>query len=162
MNCLLAATAALSLLASPALASGTHSGEHKHDHEAMTVGKPGDAAAATKSVDIDMMEMSDGSMMFEPASLDVKAGETVRLELKNSGELDHEFVIDTDEGIQEHKAMMQKMPDMQHDEPNALRLKPGARGEIVWTFTTPGTFAFACLIPGHYEGGMKGTITVSQ
>lgn len=162
MNYSVAAAVALLLLASPALAAGTHSDEHKHDHEAITVGKPGETAAATKSVSIDMMEMDDGSMMFEPASLDVKAGETVRLELKNSGELDHEFVLDTDEGVQEHKAMMQKMPDMQHDEPNALRLKPGATGEIVWTFTTPGMFEFACLIPGHYEGGMKGTVTVSQ
>lgn len=159
--------AALSLLATPilvtpGLASGTHSDDHQHGGEAVAAGKPGKAAEATRSVAVDMMEMPDGSMMFEPGSLTVKAGETVRLQLTNDGELDHEFVIDTEEGIQEHKTMMQKMPDMQHDEPNALRLEPGAKGEIVWTFTTPGTLEFACLIPGHYEGGMKGMITVSQ
>ncbi|TPJ77149.1 cupredoxin family protein [Mesorhizobium sp. B2-6-2] len=154
MKRMMIAAAAFSLLATPVFASGT--GEHKH------VGMPGKANDATRDVTIEMMEMSDGSMMFEPASLDVKAGETVRLKLKNDGEIDHEFVIDTDEGIQEHKAMMAKMPDMQHDEPNAMRLKPGASGEIIWTFTTPGSFEFACLIPGHYENGMKGAITVSN
>ncbi len=35
------------------------------------------------------------------------------------------------------------------------------KGEIVWTFTNPGQLDFACLIPGHYELGMKGALTVT-
>ncbi|MBP6599957.1 MAG: hypothetical protein KA216_11010, partial [Giesbergeria sp.] len=34
------------------------------------------------------------------------------------------------------------------------------QGDIVWRFNRPGSFDFACLIPGHSEAGMKGTITV--
>ncbi|OYZ86287.1 MAG: copper resistance protein, partial [Xanthobacter sp. 17-67-6] len=55
---------------------------------------------------------------------------------------------------------MRKNPDMEHDDPNAKRLMPKKTGEIVWKFTKPGTFDFSCLIPGHREAGMFGTIVV--
>jgi uncharacterized cupredoxin-like copper-binding protein len=38
--------------------------------------------------------------------------------------------------------------------------KPGETGEMVWQFTKPGEFYFACLIPGHFEAGMVGKVTV--
>jgi len=31
---------------------------------------------------------------------------------------------------------------------------------MVWQFNRPGEFRFACLVPGHYEAGMTGTIIV--
>ena len=34
-------------------------------------------------------------------------------------------------------------------------------GELIWTFSQPGTFQFACLIPGHMEAGMQGPLTVN-
>ena len=37
---------------------------------------------------------------------------------------------------------------------------PGQKGTIVWTFNRAGSFEFACLIPGHFEAGMIGRITV--
>ena len=38
---------------------------------------------------------------------------------------------------------------------------PGKTGEIIWTFNRAGQFEFACLIAGHYQGGMVGTIMVA-
>ena len=38
--------------------------------------------------------------------------------------------------------------------------RAGQRGDNVWQFNRPGRFDFAGLIPGHYEAGMTGTITV--
>ena len=61
-----------------------------------------------------------------------------------------------------HKAVMEKFPDMEHADANSIRLAPGKTGEIVWTFSNAGDYVFACLIPGHYESGMKGNIQVSQ
>ena len=55
---------------------------------------------------------------------------------------------------------MQKNPDMAHDEPNGRQLAPNKTGEIVWKFTKAGEFEYACLIPGHREAGMTGTILV--
>jgi len=37
---------------------------------------------------------------------------------------------------------------------------PGKEMEIVWQFTEVGSFEFGCLLPGHFQAGMKGTITV--
>ena len=34
------------------------------------------------------------------------------------------------------------------------------RGELVWRFTKAGSFSFGCLIPGHFEAGMIGKLTV--
>jgi uncharacterized cupredoxin-like copper-binding protein len=49
---------------------------------------------------------------------------------------------------------------MEHDDPNGKRVKSNATAEILWRFTKKGTFEFACLIPGHYEAGMRGTVVV--
>lgn len=147
-----------------AAGSGDHShagaqdnGEHRYD---MAIGWPGDPAEAHRTIEIVMTE-TDSGMHFVPGELDVQEGQTVRFLVKNMGALDHEIVIDTKENNLEHKAMMQKMPDMNHDDPNALRLGPGESGEIVWTFENIGTFQYACLLPGHMESGMHGPIEVN-
>jgi uncharacterized cupredoxin-like copper-binding protein len=49
---------------------------------------------------------------------------------------------------------------MEHDDPNARRVMPKKKGEIIWRFTKAGTFEYGCLIPGHREAGMTGTIVV--
>ena len=36
---------------------------------------------------------------------------------------------------------MEKFPEMEHDDPNAIRLAPGETGEIVWTFANAGDSA---------------------
>lgn len=149
----------LALLTGAAHAAGTHAGGHGDDGM-MAIGKPGKTAEISRTATIRMTERDDGAMVFAPASLMVTAGETVRLEFVNDGELEHEFVMDEHESILKHKALMERFPEMEHDDPNAIRLAPGAKGEIVWTFAKAGAFTFACLIPGHYESGMKGEITV--
>lgn len=127
---------------------------------ASQTGVPGDPKKASRTVEITMRE-GDGKMLYAPAVLRVKRGETVRFIVRNHGALDHELVIDTFQGNARHKLEMEKNPDMEHDDPNAVRVKPKADGTIVWRFTRRGKFEYACLIPGHYEAGMKGVIIVS-
>lgn len=150
---------ALSAIASAALASGTHEGGHHHE---FVVGKPGKASKVTQTIEITMKETDDGKMVFEPGAIQVKKGETVRFSIRNVGELEHEFVLDGERQIAEHKAMMEKFPEMEHDDPNAIRLAAGKSGEIIWHFSKDGTFKFACLVPGHYEAGMHGDVTVAR
>jgi hypothetical protein len=38
----------------------------------------------------------------------------------------------------------------------------GQRGELVVNFGQAGTLEIACLIPGHYEAGMRGTLDVQS
>ena len=35
-----------------------------------------------------------------------------------------------------------------------------ASGTVVWQFTRAGEFQFGCLVPGHFEAGMVGKVTV--
>ena len=145
-------TAAMLALAAPAFAGP--------GHDEMAIGMPGDAAHVDRTVEISMLETDEGEMLYEPSDLAFSTGETVRLVITNDGEQEHEFVLDTPEENQEHKAVMEEFPEMEHDDPNAVRLEPGESGEIVWTFANDGTFEFACLILGHYEAGMHGDVVV--
>lgn len=131
---------------------------HHHDDD-RAYGQPGDPKKPARLVAITMKE-GDGSMSFEPNLIEVKKGEQIRFALKNLGELEHEIVIATREENMEHAKEMVKNPDMEHDDPNAKRLKPTQEGEILWHFTKAGEFDMSCLIPGHLESGMTGKIIV--
>lgn len=108
-------------LASPALASGSHEGGHD---EVMAVGEPGKKADVTQTIRVTMKETDDGQMIFAPSDFQVREGQTVRFAIKNAGELEHEFVLDQQDKVMEHKAAMEKFPDMEHEDPNAIRLTP--------------------------------------
>jgi len=142
-----------------ALAAGSHAGGH--DDDMMAVGTPGKASEVSRTIEVTMKETDSGEMLFEPKQIEVKKGETIRFAVINKGELEHEFVLDNHEGVMEHKALMEKMPEMEHDDPNSVRLDPGMDGEVIWKFANAGSFEFACLIPGHYDSGMKGELTVA-
>jgi uncharacterized cupredoxin-like copper-binding protein len=105
------------------------------------------------------VRMTD-AMRFEPDTLQIRQGETVRLVLRNDGRLMHEMVIGTHAGLAEHAEVMRKFPGMEHDEAYMAHVSQGSQGEIVWHFNRAGEFDFVCLIPGHYEAGMGGRIVV--
>ena len=130
-----------------------------HDGSHFSAGQPGDPKKPARTVEVVMRE-GDGKMMFVPERLEVKRGEQIRFKLQNAGELPHEFVVANTADNLKHAAMMQKYPDMEHDDPNGKTLQPKAKAELVWRFTKRGEFEFACLIPGHREAGMTGKIVV--
>jgi uncharacterized cupredoxin-like copper-binding protein len=107
-----------------------------------------------------VMKEGDGKMEYVPSRVEVKRHEQIRFVLKNAGELAHEFVLASTADNLKHAALMQKYPDMEHDDPNGKTLQPKANSEILWRFTKRGTFEFGCLIPGHREAGMTGTVIV--
>ena len=133
-----------------------HHGDGHHGDANAAIGEPGTAADVDRTIEV---VMNDG-MRFLPDSIDVKAGETVRFDLKNEGAIKHEMVIGELNYLIEHSEQMKKFPGMEHDEPNMLLLDPGSSGELIWTFTKTGSIDFACLQPGHYDAGMKGVVAV--
>ena len=145
-------------LSGAAFASGNHAGGHGHGDEETAIGKPGVVSKVSRTIAI---EMSD-NMRYTPADIRVKQGETVRFMVKNNGQVKHEMSLGTEKELLEHLEVMRKFPDMEHDEPSKVTLAPGKQGEIVWQFTKAGSVNFACLMPGHYEGGMKGAIRVGK
>lgn len=130
-----------------------------HNHAHFSAGVPGDPKKPTRVVEVIMKE-GQGTMEYVPNRIEVKRNEQIRFVLKNDGELTHEFMLASVEENAKHAALMQKYPDMEHDDPNAKTLQAKARSEILWRFSKKGEFEFACLIPGHREAGMHGTIIV--
>jgi uncharacterized cupredoxin-like copper-binding protein len=159
MKSILIAGACALMFCGTALAAGTHAGGH---HGEMPVGQPGKKKDVTRTIKVIMKETQDGKMLFEPAEITVGQGETIRFAVSNMGETDHEFVLDDPAGMAKHKELMAKFPEMEHDDPNAVRLAPGKKGEVIWKFTNAGGFEFGCLIPGHMEAGMHGPLTVAE
>lgn len=123
-------------------------------------GRTGDPKKVSRTIVFDMTD----DMRFTPDRITVKRGETLRFRVVNRGRVMHELVIGTERELVEHAELMKNHPTMEHDEPYMAHVPPGQRGEIVWQFTEPGTFRFACLMPGHtwndLRDGMVGTIEV--
>jgi len=168
------AFSAIATLAAPqAWAAGAHGDEHAG---ASPIGMPGNAAGATRTVEI---TMSDN--YFEPETVSVKQGETIRFVVKNTGEFVHEFNIGTAAMHANHQKEMIMMVEhgalesdkinhqmmkmdmgggkmMGHNDPNSVLLEPGKSGEVIWTFSKTSDIEFACNVPGHYDAGMMGRV----
>lgn len=153
-----AAFAAAILLASLAHAGASADAGHAAGHATASTaaGRAGEHSKVTRTVAIGMAD----SMRFTPGELVVGRGQTVRIIARNDGEVLHEIVLGTREEIEQHRAAMRGDPRNVHGAPNMAHVAPGASEQIVWQFDRPGKFEFACLLPGHYEAGMTGSIAV--
>ena len=135
--------------------------KHKDEKRAFSIeekafGREGDPQKITRTIHIGMTD----AMRYSPMQIIVKRGQTVRFIAKNSGEVMHEMVLGTMPELKAHSELMKQFPDMQHDEPHMVHVKPGKTGHMVWQFTKAGEFYYACLMPGHFEAGMIGTVIV--
>lgn len=163
--------AAISVLSAAASADVGHG-------RGAAIGEPAKASAAARTVQVKL-----GDMFYEPETVQVEPGETIRFVLANAGDLLHEFNIGTAAMHAEHqKEMMQMMEHgmlsptgineemmkmdhskmgmapMKHDDPNSVLVGPGETKELVWTFTRATDIEYACNVPGHYEAGMVGNV----
>jgi uncharacterized cupredoxin-like copper-binding protein len=137
----------------PVTASQASSTKQQQDKSAAHSQSP---ANARRTVKVDMTD----AMRFNPSSIKVRKGETVRFVVTNSGKLKHEMVLGSMSDLKKHAAMMRKNPEMEHAEENMVSVEPGKSGELTWRFTASGKVEFACLQPGHLEAGMKGKVAV--
>ena len=150
------------VLGAAALLQNTHliqpATAHGNGH-VFAAGEPGNPKKPFRVIEITMTD-GPGTMTYSPDRITVRKGEQIKFVLKNTGHLKHEFLIDSFENNAKHKIEMQKNPEMEHDDPNGKSVEPKKSAELLWRFTKTGTFEFACLIPGHYETGMKGVVVV--
>jgi uncharacterized cupredoxin-like copper-binding protein len=106
------------------------------------------------TLDVDMVEF-----MFNPENLSVPAGAEVTINLSNSGTVEHEMVI--------FKQGIVTTPPVMEDfiEENVFweeELEAGESGTFTFTAPSePGEYQIICAIPGHFEAGMEGTLTVT-
>ena len=109
--------------------------------------------AAERTLTIRMTEFA-----FDPNDAIAKAG-TVTITAPNDGRVVHELVLlKTDED----PATLPKKGD-EVDESTSVGeiadVEPGATKKATFKLA-PGTYAMVCALPGHYEGGMYGSLTV--
>ena len=140
-------------IAVPSLAYADGDDHHGHDK----IGKAGDPAHVTRTVDVTMHD----TMRYNPWNIQAKRGEIIRFNVKNEGKVKHELVLGGVAELKKHAALMRKFPDMVHDDPNQISVEPGKTGTLVWQFTKAGTVNFGCMQPGHYEAGMAGKVIVA-
>ena len=121
---------------------------------------------------------------YEPSSLIIKAGETIKFELVNAGELVHEFNIANKMMHMKHQPQMEKMVEneilfadsidknkmkkmakidksMGHSHSNSVLLEPKQKGDIVWKFDNAVNIEIACNVPGHYQVGMIARVDIN-
>ena len=151
----------LSLVTSAAWAAPGHGG--------------GDSGLTDADVDR-TITLDAGDMWFDPETLEMAAGEIVKFEITNTGNLEHEFVIGSKEAQEEHRQMMLNMAnggghdmsnmshggghDMASMDMAGVTIAPGETGTLLWSVPdNVNELEYACNIPGHYESGMYGNFT---
>lgn len=105
------------------------------------------------------VQMTD-ELRFEPAEFTVQAGETVRFEVINAGQLVHEFLIGDEAAQDEFEAEMSEGDGMAHDGDAGVSVEPGQTETFEYTFAEAKELLAGCHEPGHYDGGMVADITV--
>lgn len=149
------AVIALAALAGSAVAAGLPGPMSGGEHFAF--GHPGAPGAHVRVIHIQALDLS-----FEPKSITVQRGETVKFVITNKSPVTHEFVIGDPVLQTEHEKEMQTMPGMPMHDVNGVALPPGLTRELVWTFTRDGVVEYACHVPGHFAAGMVGKIIIQS
>ncbi len=139
-----------------------------HAHSSSAAEDPSHHSASTgltsmivsRSVEIRMND----TMRFTPDTLQILAGETIRFVVRNEGRVPHELVLGTSSDIREHAEAMKKGGNDHHAHASgvSIELKAGESGELVVHFPHEVVLEMACLVPGHYEAGMRGTVQVAR
>jgi uncharacterized cupredoxin-like copper-binding protein len=105
--------------------------------------------AAPESVSADGVQhltvLVSNEMRFSPSRIVVKAGKPIELTLRSIGLAAHDFVL-TD-GV---------------PEPVKITVEGGRTTTSTFTLDRPGTYGFICSVPGHSDGGMRGSIVAEE
>jgi uncharacterized cupredoxin-like copper-binding protein len=154
------------IVAVTACGSGAHQGHtgasQGNDSESMDHGGsvPG-AAADPSDTDRQVKVVAFDDLRFDPESIQVSAGEVVTFIVRNEGDTDHEFVLGDETYQDMHAEDMAEGGEHMMGMDNAVTVGPGETEELTWRFDETGEVLYGCHEPGHYDGGMVGTIEIS-
>jgi uncharacterized cupredoxin-like copper-binding protein len=118
----------------------------------------GHGTAGGRTVDIDMRDND-----FSPASVNVKAGETIQFVFHNMGTVRHDAFIGDQAAQMAHEQDMRVESGMGHGghENDVITVEPGQTGTLSHTFDSSGTTIIGCHEAGHYALGMKINVNVT-
>ena len=146
--------------------------------KSMKIGSHGKLSDVSRTIKVKMYDN-----YYEPSFFNIKAGETIKFEVENSGELVHEFNIANALMHMQHQPEMEKMVEneilfsdyidkkkmkkmakldksMGHSHSNSVLLAPKEKGSLIWKFHNATNIEIACNVPGHYQAGMIAKITI--
>ena len=142
------------------------------------IGEKGDPNNVDRIINIKMYDN-----YYEPNSINVKKGETIKFIVENLGEMVHEYNIATKEMHIKHQPEMERLVEhgillgdkidmvkmkemskkdhsLSHSHSNSVMVEPKKTGEIIWKFSKNIDLEMACNVPGHYQAGMVGKIII--
>jgi uncharacterized cupredoxin-like copper-binding protein len=122
-------------------------------------GAPAAAGGAAARANDGTIRITIHYSRFEPADLAVEPGETVRFVIVNTDPIDHELILGDAEVQQVHEEGTEA-----HHPPRPGEVSVPAGETVVTTYTFPeigGPLIFGCHLPGHYDFGMRGLVTIS-
>jgi uncharacterized cupredoxin-like copper-binding protein len=124
-------------------------------------GEPADASEAERTIEV----VVDNGLAFEPAEYEVAAGEVVTFQITNTGDIEHEFVLGDEQAQQQMgEEMSEEMGDghaHSGEMSNAVTIHGGEEAELTWRFPEEATTVLVgCHVPGHWDAGMRGSVTV--
>lgn len=129
---------------------------------ALTLTACGAGAPTTQEITI-----TASAMKYSPASLEIKAGQPVRLTFRNNDGVTHDFSVmefpTTSAGVSVTEDAMAGSHDSQMSVEPQLHVAAvmNGSGTLEFTASQPGTYEFFCTVMGHKAAGMVGTLTVT-
>ncbi len=94
---------------------------------------------------------------YDPSTIGVAPGETVRFVLTNTDPIDHEFIL----GDAQVQRIHEKGTEAHHGaKPGEITIHAGETVETTYTFPFDGEVLFGCHSPGHWDYGMRGVVVV--
>ena len=149
-----------------------------HADKNMKIGSKGNVNDVSRIIKVVMYDN-----YYEPSSFQINAGETIKFEVENAGELVHEFNIANKMMHMKHQPEMEKMVEneilfadkidkdkmkkmakmdksMGHSHSNSVLLEPKQKGDIIWKFDNAVNIEVACNVPGHYQAGMIAKVNI--
>jgi uncharacterized cupredoxin-like copper-binding protein len=114
-------------------------------------------AAAVTTVTLNAADFS-----FSPASIDVVAGQPVKIVVHNTSAQVHDFTIEAIplNGMAQGAGDSAEHMHMAGDSAVHVAAAAGATSTIEFTPSQSGTYEFECTVAGHKDAGMVGTLTV--
>ncbi len=96
---------------------------------------------------------------FIPSQITAEAGRTITFVVRNDDPIAHEFIIGDAQVQQRHENGTERHHGAR---PGEISVPAGATRTTTYTFAGAGTLLIGCHLPGHYDYGMRGEITLIE
>ena len=117
----------------------------------------GGMAEPSRTVEVVMRDIA-----YDPTTVTVQAGETVKFVFRNVGEAVHDAFIGDEAAQAEHEKEMRESEGRHHGgDHHAVTVEPGDTASLTYTFERAGSLLIGCHQPGHYEAGMKLMVAIA-